>query len=136
MSYYPQTIAKKMEKGLTKEIEMYAAISKALREDGNSKSQVSYYMSVDEDFIPDVLQVYNEKENTMNEKIWIGRDEDGRAFKFNAPTDAGSTWVFTHADEMLRLFGWSACSVVMQMDSTLIDTVADLRDAPYLNPVA
>ena len=37
---------------------MYAAISKALREDGNSKSQVSYYMSVDEDFIPDVLQAY------------------------------------------------------------------------------
>ena len=58
MSYYPQTIANKMEKGLTKEIEMYAAISKALREDGNSKSQVSYYMSVDEDFIPDVLQAY------------------------------------------------------------------------------
>ena len=58
MSYYPQTIADKMEKGLTKEIEMYAAISKALREDGNSKSQVSYYMSVDEDFIPDVLQAY------------------------------------------------------------------------------
>ena len=58
MSYYPQTIANKMEKGLTKEIEMYTAISKALREDGNSKSQVSYYMSVDEDFIPDVLQAY------------------------------------------------------------------------------
>ena len=58
MSYYPRTIANKMEKGLTKEIEMYAAISKALREDGNSKSQVSYYMSVDEDFIPDVLQAY------------------------------------------------------------------------------
>ena len=58
MSYYPQTIANKMEKGLTKEVEMYAAISKALREDGNSRSQVSYYMSVDEDFIPDVLQSY------------------------------------------------------------------------------
>ena len=58
MSYYPQTIANKMEKGLTKEIEMYAAISKALREDGNSRSQVGYYMSVDEDFIPDVLQAY------------------------------------------------------------------------------
>tara|TARA_Y100000296_G_scaffold59486_1_gene68687 strand:+ start:260 stop:496 length:237 start_codon:yes stop_codon:yes gene_type:complete len=58
MSYYPQTIADKMAKGLTKEVELYAAISKALREDGNSKSQVSYYMSVDEDFIPDVLQAY------------------------------------------------------------------------------
>ena len=58
ISYYPQTIASKMQKGLTKEIEIYAEISKALREDGNSKSQVSYYMSVDEDFIPDVLQAY------------------------------------------------------------------------------
>ena len=66
MSYYPQTIANKMEKGLTKEIEMYAAISKALREDGNSKSQVSYYMSVDEDFIPDVLQAYTPATFTCN----------------------------------------------------------------------
>ena len=56
--YYPQTIASKMKKGLTNEIEMYAAISKALREDGNGGTQVSYYMNVDEDFIPDVLQCY------------------------------------------------------------------------------
>ena len=37
---------------------MYAEISKALREDGKSRSEVRYYMSVDEDFIPDVLQCY------------------------------------------------------------------------------
>lgn len=58
MSYYPQTIASKMEKGLTKEIEMYAAISKALREDGKSRSEVRYYMTVDDDFISDVLGCY------------------------------------------------------------------------------
>jgi len=58
MSYYPQIIASKMKKGLTNEIEMYAEISKALREDGKSRSEVRYCMSVDEDFIPDVLQCY------------------------------------------------------------------------------
>jgi len=56
--YYPQMIASKMKKGLTNEIEMYAEISKALREDGNSRTQVNYYMNVDEDFIPDVLACY------------------------------------------------------------------------------
>ena len=58
MSYYPKTIASKMKKGLTNEIEMYAEISKALREDGKSRSEVRYYMSVDEDFISDVLGCY------------------------------------------------------------------------------
>ena len=47
-----------MKKGLTNEIEMYAEISKALREDGKSRSEVRYCMNVDEDFIPDVLQCY------------------------------------------------------------------------------
>ena len=58
ISYYPQTIASKMKKGLTNEIEMYAEISKALREDGKSRSEVRYYMSFDEDFISDVLDCY------------------------------------------------------------------------------
>ena len=61
MSYYPKTIADKMKKGLTNEIEMYAEINKALREDGNSRIQVNYYMNVDEDFISDVLGCYNYK---------------------------------------------------------------------------
>ena len=47
-----------MKKGLTNEIEMYAEISKALREDGKSRSEVRYYMSVDDDFISDVLGCY------------------------------------------------------------------------------
>ena len=58
ISYYPQTIASKMQKGLTKEIEIYAEISKALREDGKSRSEVRYYMSIDDDFISDVLGCY------------------------------------------------------------------------------
>ena len=57
-SYYPLTIASKMQKGLTNEIEMYAEISKALREDGKSRSEVRYYMSIDDDFISDVLGCY------------------------------------------------------------------------------
>jgi len=59
MSYYPQTIASKMKKGLTNEISMICEIGKVLREDGNSRIQVSYYMNVDEDFISDVLSCYN-----------------------------------------------------------------------------
>ena len=60
MSYYPKTIADKMQKGLTNEIELYAEINKALREDGNSRIEVNYYMNVDEDFIPDVLGCYKQ----------------------------------------------------------------------------
>ena len=58
MSYYPQTIASKMEKGWTKEIEIYAEISKALREDGKSRIECRYYMTIDDDFISDVLGCY------------------------------------------------------------------------------
>ena len=58
ISYYPQTIASKMQKGLTKEIEIYAEISKALREDWKSRIECRYYMSVDDDFISDVLGCY------------------------------------------------------------------------------
>ena len=58
MSYYPKTIASKMRKGLTKEIEIYAEISKALREDGKSRIECRYYMTVDNDFISDVIDCY------------------------------------------------------------------------------
>jgi hypothetical protein len=62
MSYYPQTIASKMKKGLTNEIAMICEIGKVLREDGNSNTQVSYFLNVDEDFIPDVLGCYPKPE--------------------------------------------------------------------------
>jgi len=59
MSYYPQIVANKMEKGLENELQQICAIGKVLRELGNSRTEVNYYMSVDEDFIPDVLGCYN-----------------------------------------------------------------------------
>ena len=58
MSYYPETIASKMKKGLTNELQQICEIGKVLREDGNTNTQVSYFLNVDEDFIPDVLQCY------------------------------------------------------------------------------
>ena len=61
MSYYPKVVADKMVKGLENELQMISEIGKVLREDGNSRTQVNYYMSVDEDFIPDVLSCYNHK---------------------------------------------------------------------------
>ena len=58
MSYYPKTIASKMKKGLSNELQQICEIGKALREDGNSRREVSYYLNVDEDFISDVLDCY------------------------------------------------------------------------------
>jgi len=61
MSYYPKEIASKMKKGLENELQQICEIGKVLREDGNSRIEVNYYMNVDEDFISDVLGCYNYK---------------------------------------------------------------------------
>ena len=61
MSYYPQIVSNNMKKGLSNEISMICEIGKVLRELGNSPREVNYYMSVDEDFISDVLGCYNYK---------------------------------------------------------------------------
>jgi len=58
MSYYPQTIANKMEQGLVHEQSKIWEMRRVLRNEGLSSSEVDYYMNVDEDFIPDVLQAY------------------------------------------------------------------------------
>ena len=58
MSYYPKTIADKMTKGLENELQQISEIGKVLRELGNSRIEVNYYMNVDEDFISDVLGCY------------------------------------------------------------------------------
>ena len=58
MSYYPQTIASKMKKGLTNKINLFCEISRVLREDGKSRTEINYYMNVDEDFVTDVLNEY------------------------------------------------------------------------------
>jgi len=50
-----------MKKGLENELQQICEIGKVLREDGNSRIEVNYYMNVDEDFISDVLGCYNYK---------------------------------------------------------------------------
>ena len=57
-SYYPKTVASQMKIGLSNEIAMICEIGKVLRDLGNSPREVNYYMSVDEDFISDVLGCY------------------------------------------------------------------------------
>ena len=59
MSYYPKTVASKMTTGLQNELQQICEIGKVLRELGNSRIEVNYYMNVDEDFISDVLSCYN-----------------------------------------------------------------------------
>jgi len=61
-SYYPETVASQMKKGLSNEIAMICEIGKVLRDLGNSPREVNYYMSVDEDFISDVLGCYPKPE--------------------------------------------------------------------------
>ena len=65
-SYYPRTVASQMKRGLENELQKICEIGKVLRELGNSRREVSYYMNVDEDFIPDVLSCYNHKECHRN----------------------------------------------------------------------
>jgi len=61
MSYYPKVIADKMKKGLSNEIRIICEIGRVLREDNLTPVEVNYYMSVDEDFIPDVMDCYKER---------------------------------------------------------------------------
>ena len=58
MSYYPQTIANQMKKGLSNEQSKIAEVGRVLRDSGLAPVAVNYHMNVDEDFIPDVLQAY------------------------------------------------------------------------------
>jgi hypothetical protein len=56
---YPQEIASKMKKGLSNELRKICEIGRVLRDvEGLSRTEVNYYMSIDEDFIPDVLSCY------------------------------------------------------------------------------
>ena len=60
-SYYPARVASQMDRGLTNETDQIKEIAKVLRDLGNSRREVNYYMSVDEDFISDVLGCYPSK---------------------------------------------------------------------------
>ena len=56
---YPQEIASKMKKGLSNELRKICEIGRVLRDvEGLSRTEVNYYMSIDEDFISDVLSCY------------------------------------------------------------------------------
>jgi len=58
MSYYPETVASKMQKGLKVESEICCEINKALRNDGKSRTEINYYLNMDSDFISDVIDCY------------------------------------------------------------------------------
>jgi thymidylate synthase len=55
---YPSKVAFQMDRGLTNETDQIKEIVRVLRHLGNSRRVVNYYMSVDEDFISDVLGCY------------------------------------------------------------------------------
>jgi hypothetical protein len=55
---YPSKVAFQMDRGLTNETDQIKEIVRVLRHLGNSPRVVNYYMSVDEDFISDVLGCY------------------------------------------------------------------------------
>ena len=60
MRYYPQVIANKMQQGLVHEQSKIWEMRRVLRNDEElPETHVDYYMNVDEDFIPDVIQAYN-----------------------------------------------------------------------------
>ena len=56
---YPAKVAFQMDRGLTNELKQICEIGRVLRVLGNSPREINYYMSVDEDFISDVLGCYN-----------------------------------------------------------------------------
>ena len=56
---YAVKVASQMDRGITNELKQICEIGRVLRVLGNSPREVNYYMSVDEDFISDVLGCYN-----------------------------------------------------------------------------
>tara|TARA_R110002051_G_scaffold35458_1_gene77999 strand:- start:637 stop:843 length:207 start_codon:yes stop_codon:yes gene_type:complete len=57
-TYYPAKVAFQMDRGITNELKQICEIGRVLRHMGNSPREINYYMSVDEDFISDVLGCY------------------------------------------------------------------------------
>ena len=57
-----EMVASKMKKGLTNELRIICEIGTILRDMGKSPTQVNYLMSVDCDFITDVLDCYPKPE--------------------------------------------------------------------------
>ena len=59
MLHLNEIVAIKMQDGLTIETEQITEIGKVLVAMGKSRTERIYLLSVDEDFIPDVLSCYN-----------------------------------------------------------------------------
>tara|TARA_R110000824_G_scaffold9415_10_gene42223 strand:+ start:31475 stop:31753 length:279 start_codon:yes stop_codon:yes gene_type:complete len=66
MRDYAEKVASQMKKGLSNENSQICEIGRVLRDSGLSHIEVNYHMSVDEDFIPDVLQSYNPPKKRTN----------------------------------------------------------------------
>ena len=61
MLHLNEIVAIKMQDGLTKESAQIAEIGQVLVAMGKTRTERIYLLSVDEDFIPDVLSCYNHK---------------------------------------------------------------------------
>ena len=61
MNFWLEEIAGQMIQGLLDEKEQIRDIGRVLKETGETSSTIHYHMNIDEDFIPDVLQVYNRR---------------------------------------------------------------------------
>ena len=59
MIHINEIVASQIQSGLTNELQIICEIGKVLRSMGKSPVEVNYFMSVDEDFITDVLSCYN-----------------------------------------------------------------------------
>ena len=61
MLHLNEIVAIKMDSGLTNESDQITAIGRILVDMDKSRTERIYLLSVDEDFIPDVLSCYNHK---------------------------------------------------------------------------
>ena len=61
MLHLDQIVASKMQNNLTTQSDQITAIGRVLVDMGKSFTERCYLLSVDEDFIPDVLRCYNHK---------------------------------------------------------------------------
>ena len=64
MLHLNEIVAIKMQDGLTIEKDQITEIGRVLVDMGKSRTERIYLLSVDEDFIPDVLGCYNHKPAT------------------------------------------------------------------------
>ena len=64
MLHLDEIVAIKMDSGLTNESDQITEIGRVLTDMGKSRTERIYLLSVDEDFIPDVLSCYNHKPAT------------------------------------------------------------------------